>query len=487
MDCIPRGHVVKEGWLRKKGEFIKNWRARYFQLYSDGYLLGFKGGSPYDGGLAENSFRITNCRIVMDRKTENLFQCSFLDQKCVIYRLFKAESGEDREEWVKCISETSQANLELAEESVSGATRSHQSSKSANLMSSPSSLSTFSSTAEQDLRMEDFQIISVVGRGTFGKVVLATPRNKHLNHKTVAIKLLKKDVIKEKEEVQHTLNESRVLRKIDHPFLTKLIASFQTNDRLCFVMEYVSGGELFYHLSRDRVFEPRRAMLYGAEIVLGLGYLHERGIIYRDLKLENLLLDHEGHVKITDFGLSKENMGYGHTTTTFCGTPEYLAPEILEYDDYTRAVDWWGFGVVMYEMLCGVLPFAAADNNIDKLFNMIVRENVKFPRNLFWIPFATDFLEKLLIKDPARRLGSGPDDVEEIKRHDFFRMLNFDDVYHKRIPVTFIPSVSSVADVSNFEPEFTNEPNTLTPISCKMNENFRDTTFDNFSFIPHAL
>lgn len=127
--------------------------------------------------------------------------------------------------------------------------------------------------------------------------------------------------------------------------------SFQTNERLCFVMEYVNGGELFFHLSRERVFSEERTRFYGAEIICALAYLHSQGIIYRDLKLENLLLDKEGHIKITDFGLCKEDITYGQTTRTFCGTPEYLAPEVLEDNDYGRAVDWWGIGVVMYEMV----------------------------------------------------------------------------------------------------------------------------------------
>lgn len=218
----------------------------------------------------------------------------------------------------------------------------------------------------------------MLGKGTYGKVILCREK---ATAKLYAIKILKKEVIIQKDEVAHTITESRVLQTTNHPFLIvgfilnllflslllnilffhlqSLKYSFQTNDRLCFVMQYVNGGELFFHLSRKRVFSEERTRFYGAEIISALGYLHSQSIIYRDLKLENLLLDKDGHIKIADFGLCKEDITYGRTTRTFCGTPEYLAPEVLEDNDYGRAVDWWGTGVVMYEMvktspLCGL-------------------------------------------------------------------------------------------------------------------------------------
>lgn len=210
----------------------------------------------------------------------------------------------------------------------------------------------------------------MLGKGTYGKVILCREK---ATAKLYAIKILKKEVIIQKDEVAHTITESRVLQTTNHPFLIvgfilnqlflslllnilffhlqSLKYSFQTNDRLCFVMQYVNGGELFFHLSRKRVFSEERTRFYGAEIISALGYLHSQSIIYRDLKLENLLLDKDGHIKIADFGLCKEDITYGRTTRTFCGTPEYLAPEVLEDNDYGRAVDWWGTGVVMYEMV----------------------------------------------------------------------------------------------------------------------------------------
>lgn len=225
------------------------------------------------------------------------------------------------------------------------------------------------SSGKRKVTLENFEFLKVLGKGTFGKVILCREK---ATRRLFAIKILKKEVIIQKDEVAHTLTENRVLRSTNHPFLTvsnslsfksnhafliyhskiqSLKYSFQTNDRLCFVMEYVNGGELFFHLSRERVFSEDRTRFYGAEIISALAYLHSQGIIYRDLKLENLLLDKDGHIKIADFGLCKEDITYGRTTKTFCGTPEYLAPEVLEDNDYGRAVDWWGIGVVMYEMV----------------------------------------------------------------------------------------------------------------------------------------
>lgn len=158
-------------------------------------------------------------------------------------------------------------------------------------------------------------------------------------------------------------------------------------------------------------------------------YLHSENIIYRDLKLENLLLDKDGHIKIADFGLCKEDITFGKTTKTFCGTPEYLAPEVLEDNDYGRAVDWWGTGVVMYEMLCGRLPFYNRDHDV--LFALILMEDVKFPRSIS--QEARSLLGGLLVKSPKERLGGGLDDVREIQMHPFFASINWNDLYHKRV------------------------------------------------------
>jgi len=289
-----------------------------------------------------------------------------------------------------------------------------------------------------------------------GKVILCREKS---SKKLFAIKILRKEVIIKKDEVDHTLTENRVLQTTNHPFLTSLKCSFQTGERLCFVMEYVNGGELFFHLSKDKTFSEDRTRFYGAEIISAIGYLHKNGIVYRDLKLENLLLDKDGHIKIADFGLCKEEITFGRTTKTFCGTPEYLAPEVLEDTDYGLAVDWWGVGVVMYEMMVGRLPFYNRDH--DTLFELIVMQDVKFPNHLS--PEAKDLLSGLLRKNPMERLGGGPDDVKEIMEHHFFRSINWNDLVLKKIPPPFKPQVTSETDTRYFDSVFTGESVELTP------------------------
>uniref|UniRef100_A0A1I7YWD2 non-specific serine/threonine protein kinase n=1 Tax=Steinernema glaseri TaxID=37863 RepID=A0A1I7YWD2_9BILA len=229
-------------------------------------------------------------------------------------------------------------------------------------------------------------------------------------------------------------------------------------------MEFAIGGDLYYHLNKEvqefkEGFSEPRTRFYGAEIVCALGYLHENNIVYRDLKLENLLLDKDGHIKIADFGLCKEDISYGDRTRTFCGTPEYLAPEVLEDNDYGRAVDWWGVGVVMYEMMCGRLPFYSKDH--DKLFEMILGSTLRFPNKLS--PEARILLSGLLVKDPNLRLGGGREDALEVKRTAFFAPIDWDKLYRKEIEPPFKPQISSMTDTSYFDQEFTSEQVALTP------------------------
>ncbi|KAG7272629.1 hypothetical protein CRUP_033138 [Coryphaenoides rupestris] len=259
--------------------------------------------------------------------------------------------------------------------------------------------------------------------------------------------------------------------------------SFQTPDRLCFVMEYANGGELFFHLSRERVFSEDRARFYGAEIVSALDYLHSvKNVVYRDLKLENLMLDKDGHIKITDFGLCKEGVTDDVTMTTFCGTPEYLAPEVLEDSDYGRAVDWWGLGVVMYEMLCGRLPFYSQDH--EALFSLILTQEIRVPAALS--PAARTLLAGLLRKDPKARLGGGPGDAKEVMKHGFFTRVRWEDVLLKKLTPPFKPQVSSETDTRYFDVEFTGQAITITPPGhddvLEMLDSEHGPSFPHFSY-----
>ncbi|XP_023029877.1 serine/threonine-protein kinase N isoform X1 [Leptinotarsa decemlineata] len=328
------------------------------------------------------------------------------------------------------------------------------------------------------MTIDHFRLISVLGRGHFGKVILSQYKN---TGEYFAVKALKKGDIIARDEVESLLSEKRIFEVancIRHPFLVNLFACFQTEAHVCFVMEYAAGGDLMMHIHAD-VFSEPRAVFYAACVVLGLQYLHENKIIYRDLKLDNLLLDTEGYVKIADFGLCKEGMGFGDRTGTFCGTPEFLAPEVLTETSYTRAVDWWGLGVLIFEMLVGESPFPGDDE--EEVFDSIVNDEVRYPRFLSLESIA--IMRRLLRKSPDRRLGSSERDAEDVKKQAFFRHIQWEELLHRRIPPPFVPTVNSMEDVSNFDEEFTSERPQLTPpkeprhLSGQDQNLFRDFTY----------
>lgn len=455
--------VVREGWLLKKGEHIKNWRARYFVLMEDGSLLGFKQQPP-QGQYRDptNNFTVKGCHIVkVESPTHFIFIIKGLTSEQAIERNFSAGNDHDRDSWCNAILQTANSIEDCCPNVPCGTDTSHLSSllphhhtniPTSNMSTTTSSLtpsshgnSSNNNALNQSLSgspfgsrqleyvqqpkkmsLDDFSPIKLVGRGSWGKVMLSREKSTGCLY---AVKILKKHVIISQNEVSHTLTESRVLRTTNHPFLIALKYSFRDKERLCFVMEYAAGGELFYHLSQERKFSEDKTRFYGAEIVSALGYLHEHDIIYRDLKLENLLLDRDGHIKIADFGLCKDNIRLTDTTRTFCGTPEYLSPEVIEDNQYGRAVDWWSLGVLLYEMMCGMLPFK--NRTTESLFNEILLKQVCFPANLS--EPAKHFLNGLLIKDPAKRLGGGLEDAREIMMHPFFRGLNWKDLIEKKV------------------------------------------------------
>ncbi|XP_044519956.1 serine/threonine-protein kinase N3 [Gracilinanus agilis] len=328
-------------------------------------------------------------------------------------------------------------------------------------------------------KFQDFCCIAVLGRGHFGKVLLAQYKKTGTFY---AIKALKKQEVLSRDELESLYCEKRILEMVGHsghPFLLSLLVCFQTPSHFCFVTEFVPGGDLMMRIHAD-VFPEPQARFYLACVVLGLQFLHEKKIVYRDLKLDNLLLDANGFLKIADFGLCKEGMGFGDRTSTFCGTPEFLAPEVLTDESYTRAVDWWGLGVLLYEMLVGECPFPG--DTEEEVFDCIVNEEAPYPHFLSVEGLA--LIQKLLQKCPEKRLGAGRRDAEEIKVHPFFRSTDWEALLSCRVQPPYVPLLRGPADLRHFDQEFTALPPALTPpdLHCPLTSR-QQAAFLGFDFV----
>eukprot|EP00928_Gymnodinium_smaydae_P057456 TRINITY_DN40697_c0_g1_i1.p1 TRINITY_DN40697_c0_g1~~TRINITY_DN40697_c0_g1_i1.p1 ORF type:complete len:362 (-),score=69.33 TRINITY_DN40697_c0_g1_i1:134-1135(-) len=321
--------------------------------------------------------------------------------------------------------------------------------------------------------LDDFNLVKVIGKGSYGKVMLVQHAR---NRQVFAMKMLRKENVVKRNQVEHTRAERSVLETCQHPFIVQLMYAFQTPTKLYFVLEYCPGGELFFHLSRNGRFSEGRSRFYTSELLLAIGYLHSLNIIYRDLKPENILLDGDGHAKLTDFGLSKEGVDDNFSAKSMCGTPEYLAPEILDRRGHGKAVDWYSLGALTFEMLTGLPPFYTKDR--DKLFDRIRRAELSYPN--YVTPLAVELLKAMLLRDPNRRLG-GTGDAAEVQAHPFFSSVDFNALYNKQILPPFKPSVTNPLEAKYVDKEFLDLPVANSEAGAHVQE---QAHFQGFTYAP---
>uniref|UniRef100_A0ABI7YTI1 Ribosomal protein S6 kinase n=1 Tax=Felis catus TaxID=9685 RepID=A0ABI7YTI1_FELCA len=325
-----------------------------------------------------------------------------------------------------------------------------------------------------------FELLKVLGQGSYGKVFLVRKTKGSDTGQLYAMKVLKKATLKVRDRVRSKM-ERDILAEVNHPFIVKLHYAFQTEGKLYLILDFLRGGDLFSRLSKEVMFTEEDVKFYLAELALALDHLHGLGIIYRDLKPENILLDEEGHIKITDFGLSKEAIDHDKRAYSFCGTIEYMAPEVVNRRGHTQSADWWSFGVLMFEMLTGSLPFQGKDRK--ETMALILKAKLGMPQ--FLSTEAQSLLRALFKRNPCNRLGAGLDGVEEIKRNPFFMTVDWNKLYRKEIKPPFKPAVGRPEDTFHFDPEFTARTPTDSPgVPPSANAHH---LFRGFSFVASSL
>ncbi|GAA6012617.1 hypothetical protein JCM11491_005455 [Sporobolomyces phaffii] len=311
------------------------------------------------------------------------------------------------------------------------------------LSPTPSATSSMSRKTSSRYNLSDFTFIRTLGTGSFGRVHLV--RSQH-NSRSYAIKVLTKERVVKMKQVEHTNSEREMLERVRHPFLVNLWGTFKDSKNLYMVMDFVAGGELFSLLRKSQRFPDPVAKFFAAEVALALDYLHSLDIIYRDLKPENILLAADGHVKITDFGFAKH---VPDITWTLCGTPDYLAPEIVQSRGYNKSVDWYALGVLMFEMLAGYPPFFTEDSNPMRLYEKIIAGRIRYPA--YFAPEAKDLLKSLLTPDITKRFGNLANGSRDIFGHVWFQEVDWERLYRKEIPAPYVPKVEGDWDASNFD------------------------------------
>ncbi|XP_028394178.1 protein kinase C iota type-like isoform X1 [Dendronephthya gigantea] len=436
-------------------------------------------------GLGRQGYKCLDCRVIVHKKCHRLLRnnCEQIRSQNAAYSSLPSNSavgktGKDSDPGVKRTKSDSPQRHRKAL---------LQNAYNNSFASSQSALE----TSKSHVNVNDFDFLRVIGRGSYAKVIYVSHKK---TGRKYAMKIVKKELVNDDEDIDWVQTEKHVFEQAsNHPFLVGLHSCFQTASRLFFVIEFVAGGDLMFHMQNQRRLPEDHARFYSAEIACALNYLHENGIIYRDLKLDNVLLDKDGHVKLTDYGMCKEGLRPGDTTSTFCGTPNYIAPEVLRGEDYGLSVDWWATGVLLFEMLAGRSPFdivGHADNpdqnTEDYLFQVILEKSIRIPRSLS--VKAASILKGFLNKNPEDRLGCHPQTgFADIQSHLFFRAINWKQLEARQVTPPFKPRVEEGQEVDNFDPQFTAEPVILTPDDPKLLETIDQSEFEGFEYVNPLL
>ncbi|TPX41285.1 hypothetical protein SeMB42_g05627 [Synchytrium endobioticum] len=436
--------------------------------------------------------RCAECKLQYHRECESVVPNYCGMTAATVDQILKAIEEADQRKRLKFLEEEMQSAT-LAEKSESMAALSPPASKPLSVpgvdgkrssgtttpsVKLPNSSSSLAALKAKKNGLDDFTFLAVLGKGAFGKVMLAEERD---SRKVCAIKVLRKDHYIQTQDVESIRAELRVFliaSRGHHPFLVNLYSCFQTKTRVYFVMEYASGGDLMFHIQSGRL-SMDRIRFYAAEILLALEYFHQHNVVYRDLKPENVLLTRDGHIKLADYGICRENMRYGDRTNTFCGTPDFMAPEILMGETYTRAVDWWSYGILLYVMWVRKYPFRGDDER--EILDAIMDRPIAWPQDRD--VDLSNLIQKLLQSNPGKRLGATRADAADIKKHPWFASVDWDALYLRKVEPPFKPSICSATDVSNFDRDFTKEdPLAMTPIFSKLTDADQDS-FKAFAYV----
>lgn len=438
----------KQGFLVKEGGNIKTWKKRWCVLKANSLYYCKKQNGTELGII--HLMNVTLVRLSARKNKKHCFEIWTPDRTYYMC----APNDVERDSWIEMLTTAKKALEAKKSLTTTGNNGANQ-------------------AQEEKITVKDFDLLNVVGKGSFGKVMQVRKKD---TGKIYAMKVLNKKTIIERNELAHTQAEKNILQKLIHPFLVNLVYAFQTEDKLYFIMDYINGGELFFHLQKEEKFSNDRVRFYCAEIICGLEYLHAKAVLYRDLKPENILLTEDGHICMTDFGISKEGLETENDrTVTFCGTPEYLAPEILQGKSYGKAVDWWSFGTLMYEMLTGLPPFYSQD--VQEMYNKIMNDKLVFPPNVS--ADARSLLTGLLERVPEKRLQ----DAKAIKAHPYFKGLDWDAIVRKEVEPPFIPNVKGKNDTSQVDAEFLAEtPKLSVDKDCNLSQTLQQN-FAGFTFI----